>query len=77
MSLLTFLLYGWDKAMAQKGKPRLSERTLHLWTIFGGFAGAIAGQVLFRHKTRKVSFVVSAWGSLAAHAAIWAWILSS
>jgi uncharacterized membrane protein YsdA (DUF1294 family) len=77
LSLLTWILYGWDKWAAKTGRPRLSERTLHLWTILGGFVGAIAGQILFRHKTRKISFVLSAWGALAAHVAVWAWILSN
>jgi uncharacterized membrane protein YsdA (DUF1294 family) len=77
LSLLTWLLYGWDKWMAKTGRPRVSERALHTWTILGGFVGAIAGQWLFRHKTRKLSFVVSAWGSLVVHVAAWAWILSS
>lgn len=76
LSLLTFLLYAWDKWAAPRGRSRISERTLHTWTILGGFVGAIAGQVLLRHKTRKLSFVIGAWGALAAHVAAWAWILS-
>lgn len=77
MSLLTWLLFGWDKWAAQTGRSRISERALHTWTVLGGFVGAIAGQALFRHKTRKLSFVVIAWGALSAHVAIWAWVLSS
>jgi uncharacterized membrane protein YsdA (DUF1294 family) len=75
LSLLTFLAYAWDKSAAKAGRSRISERTLHAWTLAGGFVGAIAGQVLLRHKTRKPSFVSGAWGALAAHAAVWIWIL--
>jgi uncharacterized membrane protein YsdA (DUF1294 family) len=34
-------------------------------TFFGGTLGALAGRALFRHKTRKSSFVRSFWALIA------------
>ncbi len=60
-SVVAFVLYGLDKAAAQRGARRVPEKTLHLWGLFGGWPGALLAQQLFRHKTRKVSFQVVFW----------------
>jgi uncharacterized membrane protein YsdA (DUF1294 family) len=49
------------------------ERTLHLWAVAGGFAGAWAGQAGLRHKTRHASFIVVTVLAAAAHAGGWWW----
>ena len=51
-----FLAFGWDKICAKNNMWRVREADLLLLALFGGAAGAIAGQQLFRHKTRKESF---------------------
>lgn len=51
-----FVAFGWDKYCAESGMYRLPERTLLLIAAIGGAAGSIAGQRLFRHKTRKEPF---------------------
>lgn len=56
MNLCTFLVYGWDKRCAVKGKWRVSERTLILFAAAGGSIGALLGMRVFRHKTRKNKF---------------------
>lgn len=57
-SLVTAILYAWDKRSAVLGRPRIRERTLLMWSVLGGWPGGwIAGRVL-RHKTRKVSYRV-------------------
>lgn len=58
LTLITFLFYGYDKYQAINQKSRIPEVILHLLTLAGGTAGAIAGQLLFRHKTKKLSFRV-------------------
>ena len=67
INLAAFALFGIDKSLAVRGQRRIPERTL-LWTAaLGGSAGALAGMLLFHHKTRKPRF---AWGVpalLAAH----------
>jgi len=56
LNAVSFLAFGWDKAMARGGRGRIPERTLLWLAVFGGSAGSIAGQRLFRHKTRKEPF---------------------
>lgn len=55
-SVLSFVLYAADKAAATAGRQRVSERTLLLVGLAGGWPGAVAAQQLLRHKTRKPSF---------------------
>lgn len=55
-SLLALLLYGWDKAAARRGARRVPEARLLLLGLLGGAPGALAGMLLFRHKTRQPRF---------------------
>ena len=57
-SLLTFILYGYDKARAASRQSRIKERTLLGLAALGGAVGAILGQLIFRHKTKKIYFDV-------------------
>lgn len=61
MSLLAFLLYAVDKGAAENGKRRVPERRIHGFELFCGWPGALVGQQLFRHKTRKLSFQIGFW----------------
>jgi len=58
LTLIAFLFYGYDKYQAINRNNRIPEAVLHLLTLAGGTIGAIAGQLLFRHKTKKLSFRV-------------------
>jgi uncharacterized membrane protein YsdA (DUF1294 family) len=51
-----FVLFYYDKHAAYDRLWRVSERTLLLFALVGGSVGAIAGQQVMRHKTRKESF---------------------
>ena len=53
-----FLLYGLDKRKAQKGKRRVSERTLLLTAFLIGGVGAISGMWFFKHKTKHRKFMI-------------------
>jgi uncharacterized membrane protein YsdA (DUF1294 family) len=66
-SSLAFVLYGLDKRSAIRDKPRISERTLHLLSVFGGWPGAHLARITFRHKTLKVSFRVVFWVIVMIH----------
>ncbi|MCI8582096.1 MAG: DUF1294 domain-containing protein [Dorea sp.] len=57
-NLAAFLVYGLDKRRARQHQWRISERTLLGLALIGGSAGALAGMYLFRHKTKKLKFVV-------------------
>lgn len=56
VSAFCFAAFGWDKFCAQRGYRRIPERTLLMLAAIGGTPGAIAGQRLLRHKTRKQPF---------------------
>ncbi|TKB46801.1 DUF1294 domain-containing protein [Ferrimonas sediminicola] len=61
-SLVAFALYGIDKGRARRGAWRIPEMVLHLASLAGGWSGALLGQQLWRHKTRKWRFQVVFWG---------------
>lgn len=67
VNVITWIIYGLDKWKARNGKQRIPERTLLLFTTAGGSAGAIAGMLMFRHKTRKAKFVVAVPVLLVVH----------
>jgi len=71
VSLVTIVAYGIDKQQAILGEGRISERTLHLLELFGGWPGAIVGQGLFRHKRCKFSYMVVFVGIVFLHVAVW------
>lgn len=61
LSLLAFLAYVFDKSAAISGRWRTPEQTLHLFSLAGGWPGALLAQQLLRHKTSKQSFVFAFW----------------
>ncbi|MGB8633706.1 MAG: cold shock and DUF1294 domain-containing protein [Rhodanobacteraceae bacterium] len=60
-SLVSFLVYGWDKLAARSGRWRTRESTLHALALACGWPGAIAAQRLFHHKSSKKSFLRVFW----------------
>jgi len=56
LTLVTFAFFGFDKHRAIRGRGRIPEAVLHLLALAGGSLGALAGQILFRHKIRKLYF---------------------
>jgi len=71
MSIVTFAAYGLDKHQAERGKRRISERTLHLLELMGGWPGAAVGQGFFRHKRRKFSYMVVFISIVFLHVMVW------
>lgn len=56
LSLITFTVYGADKARAVRGAWRIAERTLLLLSLIGGAVGGLLAMRCFRHKTRHWYF---------------------
>jgi len=54
--LVAFAAFGLDKRRAERGERRVSERTLHLLELLGGWPGALLAMQVFRHKRRKPEF---------------------
>jgi len=52
-NLFTFLVFGYDKYLARTNRPRVREKTLLNLALMGGSVGAVFGQKIFRHKTKK------------------------
>ncbi|MEM8540319.1 MAG: DUF1294 domain-containing protein, partial [Pseudomonadota bacterium] len=50
-----------DKHLSRSSVKRLSENSLLWLVVMGGGVGAIAGQRLFRHKTKKQPFKRRMW----------------
>lgn len=67
ISSATYLLYRHDKKRAQEGGWRVSESTLHLFELLGGWAGAYLAQRIIRHKNAKRSYQVVFWLIVGVH----------
>ena len=58
LNALGFLFMLIDKKRAKKNEWRISESTLFGVALLGGSIGAIIGMYLFRHKTKKMQFII-------------------
>jgi uncharacterized membrane protein YsdA (DUF1294 family) len=78
-SLAAAVAYRVDKSAAQSGQWRTSERTLHVLALLGGWPGALVGQRVFRHKSRKRSFRVGFLVTVGLNvgALLWIWWATS
>ena len=56
ISIVAFLVYGYDKALSKTKRTRVPESVLLALVFIGGTLGAVAGMAVFRHKTSKGSF---------------------
>jgi len=75
-SLTAVAFYGWDKWQARRRGWRVPEVVLLALALVGGFAGAGAGMLLFRHKIRDASFWAILVLATLLHAALaTAWLL--
>jgi uncharacterized membrane protein YsdA (DUF1294 family) len=75
MSVFAFCLYWRDKAAAQRGDWRTSEKALHFAAVFGGWPGALVAQDVFRHKSSKASFQIEFWSTVVINCAVMAWLV--
>ncbi|QDC44116.1 DUF1294 domain-containing protein [Methylophilus medardicus] len=76
LNLITIIVYYLDKRAARQKERRVSETTLHLLALLGGWPGAIVAQQLFRHKTQKRVFKVVFWLTVLLHCAAIAWLIA-
>lgn len=70
LSALTFAAYAADKAAARADRWRISERTLHLLALAGGWPGALIAQQWLRHKSIKPAFRAVFWITVAVNLAV-------
>jgi uncharacterized membrane protein YsdA (DUF1294 family)/cold shock CspA family protein len=76
VSCATYLAYFLDKAAAVNDRWRTPEGTLHLFSLAGGWPGALLAQRTFRHKTQKQSFQVTFWVIVALNCVAFGWLVS-
>jgi uncharacterized membrane protein YsdA (DUF1294 family) len=69
-SIITFLVYGFDKAQSKGRGWRVPEVILHGMALVGGFPGGWAGRSVFHHKTQKGFFTFVLAMSTLIHAGI-------
>lgn len=69
MSIICFAVYGLDKRRAVTSGRRVPEQTLHVLAFLGGWPGALLGQRQFRHKTKKLPFLIVFWLVVVLHIA--------
>jgi uncharacterized membrane protein YsdA (DUF1294 family) len=74
-SAVTVVAYAFDKSAAMNGQWRTQESTLHLLALVGGWPGAWIAQRLFRHKTRKSSFMAAFVVSVLLNVTALAWVI--
>lgn len=72
-SVVTGLVYGYDKWAAQTEGWRIPEATLHSLEFLGGWPGALIGQQVFRHKRRKLDYMALFALIVLSHGLFWGW----
>lgn len=58
INLVAFIIYFIDKKKAINNSQRISENTLLLITLIGGTIGSLLSMFLFRHKIKKIPFIL-------------------
>lgn len=56
-----------DKKKAQNEQYRISELSLHILELLGGWPGSFLAQKRFRHKTIKLSYQAIFWSIVALY----------
>lgn len=66
-STICLASYAIDKRAARRKRQRISERTLLLLGLAGGWPGALIGQRWLRHKSVKQPFLTWFWLTVAVN----------
>jgi uncharacterized membrane protein YsdA (DUF1294 family)/cold shock CspA family protein len=77
ITFLTFILYAMDKSAAKNSQRRISENTLHLFSLLGGWPGAVFAQKTLHHKSKKVAFQTTFWITVALNCLAISWLMFS
>lgn len=77
LSVVSVIAYALDKSAARRGGQRLSENSLHLIAMLGGWPGALIAQQVLRHKTKKRAFRTVFWITVLVNVASLIWFLTA
>ena len=61
ISIFSFILYAYDKLKSlntSKNTSRVSEKKLLFSSLIGGTIGSALSMIIFRHKIKKMSFII-------------------
>ena len=58
INVITFILFTLDKKRARSRQWRIPESTLLFVSLLGGAVGGLIGMQIFKHKTKKMKFVI-------------------
>jgi len=60
INIFTFIIYGIDKlrAIIKSSHNRISENRLLFLVLIGGVIGSFLSMIIFRHKIKKLSFLI-------------------
>ena len=58
INIISFVLMGIDKIQAIRNKQRISEASLLIISLIGGSIGTILSMIIFKHKIRKIKFLL-------------------
>lgn len=75
-SVVTIGVYAMDKYSSIRGGWRVSEGTLLLFGLIGGWPGAIVAQQAIRHKSKKPSFRRAFWATVVINVAVFIFLNS-
>ncbi|MEX1377155.1 MAG: DUF1294 domain-containing protein [Eubacteriales bacterium] len=70
INIITFFIYGIDKAKAIKNRWRIPEKALLIWSLFAPW-GAYAGMKAWHHKTNKKKFSITVPFFMVLHIALY------
>lgn len=76
-SAVAFLAYWIDKSAARNNQWRTPESSLHLYSLVGGWPGALVAQKVLRHKSSKTSFLTTFWATVILNCSALAWMLTA
>ena len=76
IGIVTFFVYAKDKRAAINGTWRVPEKTLHIFSVAGGWLGALIAQDKLRHKTQKQPFRAIYWLTVVINVAAFLWTLT-
>ena len=74
VNIVALFLYAIDKSKAKSRSRGIPERVLLGVAFFGGALGAMLGMQVFRHKTKKMKFILGVPFCLLVNAAV-VWLL--
>ena len=69
LNCFAFFLYWFDKRQSIKNAIRTPNDIFYIIAITGGIIGSLMGVYCFRHKTKKILFVLNLWIILIAYIA--------